>query len=86
MLHFENDLPIKIDTNLKFEGCFLHSWGINNFKLYVENCHESCGTCTGTGETECMNCTKTADKWLDGVCEEGIVCLDGLYADDRFKC
>jgi len=87
ILHFEKYINFKIDTNLKFEGCFLHSWGINNFKLYVENCHHTCGTCTGVLETECMNCTKTVDKWNDGTCEEGTVCKDTQYADNEdYKC
>lgn len=76
VLHFEKWFSLKIDTNLKFEGCFLHSWGINNFKLWIENCDHTCGSCTGILETECMNCTKTVDKWKEGTCEEGTNCFD----------
>lgn len=31
MGHFDPEFPIKFDTNLKFEGCYAHSWGISNF-------------------------------------------------------
>lgn len=73
MPHFEPDFDIKFDTNLKFEGCYSHSWGISDFKLYLSMCDPSCATCSGGGEKDCFSC-RPSDAYVDGGCEKGADC------------
>jgi len=51
--HDADEVYLIIDTNLKFAGCYSHSWGINNFKISVEPCALGCNACSGGEPGDC---------------------------------
>ena len=65
--HFTSNIDIKISTNLAVSSS-IGSWGIFEFKLYVDRCHGTCLTCTGLLSTQCDTCYSDATKNMNNEC------------------
>lgn len=60
--HSSPGLIIAFKTNLDQTNA-LESWGIRNYKLYLEtNCLASCLTCNALTPTSCISCPNIAEK------------------------
>ena len=53
--HVLSDISIKISTDLAVSSS-MASWGIFDFSVSLERCHETCKTCSGSSSAQCTSC------------------------------
>jgi len=79
--HFADSVDLIFETNLKYAGCYSHSWGINNFNVFILPCPDRCDVCKGGNDGECTACINPNDDFKDGICTKTIDCGIDEYRD-----
>lgn len=81
--HIFDFIDIKFDTNLQYTGCYSHSWGISNFKLYIDPCSEDCKSCAKGLPDYCYSCAEPNTEKEDGFCKKIVHCESDEWNNDR---
>lgn len=65
--HVLPDISIKISTDLAVSSS-IASWGIFEFSISLERCHETCKTCSGSSSNQCTSCYPDASLTIGKSC------------------